>query len=161
MNPVLVETILENRQGETFDVLEALQEIQQCYQYLPEQTLHRVSEALGIPLIEVYRLANFYKAFTLKPRGRHLLTTCLGTACHVQGAPRILDEVITQLGIQPGETTEDEAFTLEAVNCVGACALAPVVIIDGQYYDHVTPGKLRDLLQMVRERDQQEVAVYA
>ena len=161
MKPAMVETILENRQGETFDVLEALLEIQQCYQYLPEEALHRVSKALGIPLIEVFRLANFYKAFTLAPLGRHLLTTCSGTACHVRGAPRILDEVITQLGIQPGETTEDGMFSLEVVNCVGACALAPVVIVDGQYYDHVTPGKLRDLLQGIRERHQQEVAVYA
>ena len=84
-----------------------------------------------MPLIEVFSLANFYKAFSLEPRGRHLLTVCAGTACHVRGAPSMLDEVTAQLEVEPGETTDDRAFTLETVNCLGACALGPVVVIDG------------------------------
>ena len=90
---------------------------------------------MGVPLIEVFRLANFYKAFSLQPRGRHLLTVCTGTACHVRGAPRMLDEVVAELQVEPGETTADRAFTVETVNCLGACALGPVVVIDGKYHD--------------------------
>ncbi len=150
-----VNAILDGKGEEPFDVIEALQDIQETYRYLPEEALYRVSEALGVPLIEVFRLANFYKAFTLEPRGRHLVTVCLGTACHVRGAPRFLDEVLGQLKIQPGQTTEDGAFTIETVNCVGACALAPVVIIDGKYYDHMTPGKLRRLIQAIRKQDEE------
>lgn len=153
MELAALDQILEGKGKEPFDVIEVLQDIQQTYRYLPEDALCLVSEKLGIPLIEVFRLANFYKAFTLKPRGRHLLTVCMGTACHVRGAPRFLDEVLLQLAVQPGETTGDGAFTVETVNCVGACALAPVVILDGKYYDHMTPHKLRDLLNAAREKD--------
>ena len=148
-----IDGLLEGKGAETFDVMEALHEIQALYRYLPEAALIRVSESLETPLIEVFRLANFYKAFSLKPRGKHLLTVCLGTACHVKGAPRFVDEVVWQLGVRPGETTRDGLFTVETVNCVGACALAPVVIIDGKYYDHATPSKLRDLLATVRQHD--------
>lgn len=158
MQQVDVDSILAGKGDDPFDVIEALQDIQETCGYLPEDALHRVSESLGVPLIEVFRLANFYKAFTLQPRGRHLLTVCLGTACHVKGAPRFLDEMLTQLDIQAGETTRDGGFTVETVNCVGACALAPVVIIDGKYYDHMTPAKLRDLLNTVRQQDQEVVA---
>jgi len=103
-------------------------------------------------------LANFYKAFSLKPRGRHLITVCEGTACHVQGSPRLVDEVLSQLKVEAGEPTADGAFTVETVNCVGACALAPVAIIDGKYYEHMTPAKLRDLLEAVRDQDQEVAA---
>ena len=122
----------------------------------PKRRCSRVSEALDVPLIEVFRLANFYKAFSLKPRGRHLITVCEGTACHVQGSPRLVEEVLTQLEVEAGETTPDGAFTVETVNCVGACALAPVVIIDGQYHDHMTAGKLRDSSGVGSERQDQE-----
>ena len=153
MELAALDQILEGKGKEPFDVIEVLQDIQQTYRYLPEDALCLVSEKLGIPLIEVFRLANFYNAFTLKPRGRHLLTVCMGTACHVRGALRFLDEVLLQLAVQPGETTGDGGFTVETVNCVGACALAPVVILDGKYYDHMTPRKLRDLLNSAREKD--------
>jgi NADH:ubiquinone oxidoreductase subunit E len=148
-----VETILEGKGTRPFDVMEALQDIQEEYRYLPEEAMCRVSEALEIPLIEVFRLANFYQTFSLKPRGRHLVTVCEGTACHVQGSPRLVEEVLQRLDVQPGETTQDGAFTAETVNCVGACALAPVVMIDGTYHDHMTPGKLRDCLKTVRQQD--------
>ena len=148
-----VEAILEGKGKRPFDVMEALQDIQEEYRYLPEEAMCLVSETLEVPLIEVFRLANFYSAFSLKPRGRHLITVCEGTACHVQGSPRVVEEVLLQLDVQPGETTKDGEFTVETVNCVGACALAPVVIIDGTYHDHMTPGKLRDLLETVRQQD--------
>jgi NADH:ubiquinone oxidoreductase subunit E len=150
-----VEAILEGKGTSPFDVMEALQDIQAEFRYLPEEAICRVSETLNIPLIEVFRLANFYKAFSLKPRGRHLVTVCEGTACHVQGSPRLVEEVLMQLDVQRGETTKDGAFTVETVNCVGACALAPVMIIDGRYYDHMTPGKLHNLLDAVRQQEQE------
>ncbi len=161
IQPNDLDEILDGRGGEPFAIIEVLQDIQDACHYLPEPALRRVSTVFGVPLIEVYRLANFYKAFSLKPRGRHVITTCLGTACHVRGAPRILDEALAQLGLSgPGETTDDGAVTVETVNCLGACALAPVVVVDGQYYDHMTPAKLRDLLEMIRRQDE-EVRVSA
>ncbi|OFW55783.1 MAG: hypothetical protein A2133_02925 [Actinobacteria bacterium RBG_16_64_13] len=153
-----VDTILENRGAEPFDIIEVLQDLQGLHGYLPEELLCRVSESFAVPLIEVFRLASFYRAFSLKPRGRHLVTVCLGTACHVRGAPRMLDEVVAQLDVEPGETTEDRAFTLETVNCLGACALGPIVVIDGEYHGDMSPGKLRALLGAVRDGDQAVVA---
>jgi NADH:ubiquinone oxidoreductase subunit E len=153
-----VDAILENRGAEPFDIIEVMQDLQELFGYLPEWVLRRVSESLGIPLIEVFRLASFYKAFSLTPRGRHLVTVCTGTACHVRGAPRMLDEVVTELEIEPGQTTEDRVFTIETVNCLGACALGPVVVIDGKYHDHVSPAKLRILLEEIRVGDRELAA---
>lgn len=153
-----IDAVLEERGAEPFDIIEAMQDLQELHGYLPEWVLRRVSEKLGVPLIEVYRLANFYKAFSLEPRGRHLLTVCTGTACHVRGTPKILDEVLAELRVEPGETTADRAFTLETVNCLGACALSPVVVIDGAYHESMTPAKLRALLAEVRAKDQELMA---
>jgi len=153
-----VDEILEGRGSEPFDIIEVLQDLQGLLGYLPEEVLRRVSAAFGVPLIEVFRLASFYKAFSLTPRGRHLLTVCLGTACHVRGAPRMLDEAVAQLKVEPGGTTEDGAFTVETVNCLGACALGPVVVLDGKYHDHMTPAKLRALVGVVRAADRQAAA---
>ena len=153
-----VEDILSRREGKPSELIEVLQDIQEAEGCLSEDAMSLVSERLGVPLIEVYRVANFYKAFSLSPRGRHLITVCMGTACHVRGALRMLDEVIGQLGVEPGETTEDGVFTVERVNCLGACALGPVVVLDGQYHAHMTPGKLRKLIETVRERDSEMVA---
>lgn len=151
----VVDKALEDRGNEPFGVMEALQDIQEKCGYLPEEAMCRVSEVLEVPVIEVFRLANFYKAFSLKPRGRHLITVCTGTACHVQGAGRLAEEALSQLDVAPGETTADGAFTVETVNCVGACALAPVLIVNGKYHAHVTPAKLRDILDAVRQQDQE------
>ena len=148
-----VDEILRDRGVEPFEIIEVLQDLQALHGYLSEEVLRRVSASFDVPLIEVYRLATFYKAFSLKPRGRHLLTVCLGTACHVRGAPRMLDEAAAQLAVKPGETTQDGAFTIETVNCLGACALGPVVILDGEYHDHMTPAKLGALLDAVRASD--------
>jgi NADH:ubiquinone oxidoreductase subunit E len=149
----VIRAALERRGMEPYEILEVLQDLQQSCGYLAEENLRQVSDSFGVPLIEVFRLANFYKAFSLTPRGRHLLTVCLGTACHVRGAPRMLDEIVSQLGVGPGETTEDRAITVETVNCLGACALGPVVVLDGEYHDHMTSAKLRELLSAVRAAD--------
>jgi len=150
--------IVLGRGSDPFDIMEVLQDIQAAYHYLPEEALCRVSETMGVPLIEVFRLANFYKAFSLKPRGRHLITVCMGTACHVRNSPRFLDEVRRRLSVEPGGTTLDGEFTLETVNCLGACALAPVVIMDGKYYEHMTPAKLGSLLGAVRVQEGRPLA---
>lgn len=117
-----VTKLLKNREKSPHELIEALQDVQGEFNYLPEEILRTISEKLEVPLIEVFRVANFYKAFTLMPRGRHLLTVCMGTACHVRGASRFLDEVLSQLKVKPGETTKDGKFTVETVNCLGACA---------------------------------------
>jgi len=150
--------IVQGRGSDPFDIMEVLQDIQAAYHYLPEEALCRVSETMGVPLIEVFRLANFYKAFSLKPRGRHLITVCMGTACHVRNSPRFLDEVRRRLRVEAGGTTQDGEFTLETVNCLGACALAPVVIMDGKYYEHMTPAKLGSLLGAVRVQEGRPLA---
>lgn len=149
--PDTLEKVLEGRPCEPGQLIEVLQDIQQEDGYVSEDAMSAVSDRLEVPLIEVYRVASFYKAFSLAPRGRHLVVVCMGTACHVRGAPRMIDEVVGQLGINPGETTEDGLFTVECVNCLGACALGPVVVLDGKYHDHMTPSKLRKLIQSVRK----------
>jgi NADH:ubiquinone oxidoreductase subunit E len=149
-----IDRIMEGRPRAPGELIEVLQDLQETDGYLAEDALRAVSERLGVPLIEVYRVARFYKAFTLKPRGRHTLTVCMGTACHVRGAPRMLDEVLGQLGVQPGDTTDDGFCTVECVNCLGACALGPVVVFDDVYHDHMTPGKLRRLIRAAREAEE-------
>ena len=150
--------IFEGRSGEPRYLIEVLLDIQQTEGHIPQEVMCSVSERLCVPLIEVYRVASFYKAFSLEPRGRHVVTVCMGTACHVRNAKRMLDEVAGQLGIEPGETTEDKLFTVESVNCLGACALGPVVVLDGVYHHHMTPGKLRKLIQSVRDTEQEATA---
>ncbi len=141
-----VQKILDGHARSRTALIEVLHDIQSTCGYLPEDALKAVSTQLGTPLIEVFRVANFYKAFKLKPVGKHLLTLCMGTACHVRGADKLVDEVSGQFSIQPGETTQDGELTLETVNCLGACALGPVAILDGKLHDHVTYAKLRNLL---------------
>ena len=147
--------ILDARPPEPRFLVEVLQDIQQAEGHLSQDAMCAVSERLSVPQIEVYRVANFYKAFSLQPRGKHVITVCMGTACHVRGAHRMLDEVAGQLGIEAGQTTDDQLFTVESVNCLGACALGPVVVLDGVYHDHMTPGKLRELIQSVRDTEQE------
>ena len=144
--------ILDGRSGQPKYLIEVLQDVQQAEGYIPQEVMCVVSERLRVPLIEVYRVANFYKAFSLQPRGKHVITVCMGTACHVRSAARMFDQVAGQLGIQPGQTTEDQLFTLESVNCLGACALGPIVVLDDVYHHHMTPGKLRKLIQSVCEQ---------
>ncbi len=158
MEPRSVQHVLNTYDGQPQYLVEALQDIQDEHGYISEDAMRAVSEELDVPLIEVYCVANFYKAFSLSPRGRHIVTVCTGTACHVRGAPRLLDEVLGQLGIEPGETTEDGIFTVERVNCLGACALGPIVVLDGDYHRNMTPNKLRKLVQSVQKAEKEVVA---
>ena len=148
-----VRALLAGREGRPDQLIEALQDMQAHFRYLPEEGLRMAAETLGVPPIEVYRVASFYKAFSLTPRGRHQLTVCMGTACHVRGALRMVDVAQAELGIAAGETTQDGAFTLERVNCLGCCALGPVVVLDGEYHGHMNPAKLRTLIAETRAAD--------
>lgn len=141
-----VKSVLDRYQRDQGMLVSILQDIQAEYNYLPKETLTQVSEGLDIPLTQVYSVASFFKAFSLKPRGRHLINVCLGTACHVRGAVRILEEIERKLGIKAGETTKNLKYTLETVNCVGACALGPIVIIDGEYSGQMKTDKVKSLL---------------
>ncbi len=154
-----IDHLFKNRKKSSYELIEVLQDVQENYGYLQEDILRTVSEKLEVPLIEIFRVANFYKSFKLKPDGEHLFTACMGTACHVRGAPKFLDEILGQLNIRPGETTEDGKFTVETVNCLGACALGPIVILDGKYYDHMTAGKLRNLIQKVLKKSKKKAKV--
>jgi NADH-quinone oxidoreductase subunit E len=142
-----IKSILARYQGDAGMLVAILQDVQVEYNYLPREALEKVSEGLDIPLSRVYSVASFFKAFSLKPRGRHLINVCLGTACHVRGTGRVLDEVERELGIRSGETTKDMKYTLETVNCVGACALGPIVVIDGNYSGEMTGSKVKPLLE--------------
>jgi NADH:ubiquinone oxidoreductase subunit E len=147
MQPQALDIILEGRRSQPNQLIEVLQDVQQNYGYVPKEAIESVSQGLGVPLIEVYRVAAFYKAFRLKPSGKHVLTMCTGTACHVRGSHLLRDHATSQLGIKPGEVTPDGLFSVEHVNCLGACALGPIVAENGSYHNHMTPGKLRKLIE--------------
>lgn len=142
-----VRKILGDHDGRPGSLLALLQAIQSACNYLPPGALPMVAEHLQLPLSQVVSVAEFYGSFSLVPRGKHIITFCLGTACHVRGAERILREASQMLDIEPGQTTEDQRFTLETVRCLGACALAPVMMIDGVCHGKMTPKKLRSILQ--------------
>jgi NADH:ubiquinone oxidoreductase subunit E len=142
-----VDTIVDEYGCNRDSLISILQDVQNEYHYLPEDMLRQVARRLELPLIQVYGVATFFKAFSLKPRGEHMVRVCLGTACHVRGAPAVLDEVKRRLGVEPGETTKDMQFTLETVNCLGACALGPLLVMDDKYQGQMSPGKIRKVLR--------------
>jgi NADH-quinone oxidoreductase subunit E len=142
-----VGAILDKHQRDEGLLVSILQDIQAEFNYLPQNALLAVSQGLSIPLSQVYSVATFFKAFSLKLKGRHSVNVCLGTACHVRGAVRILDRLEDELGIKNGETTADLKYTLETVNCVGACALGPIVVVDGEYAGQMNVDKVKPLLE--------------
>jgi len=153
MSPRQIEQILEGRRSQPQQLIEVLQDIQQDYGYLAKSHMKSVSQALGVPEIEVFRVASFYKAFRLKPAGKVVLTLCMGTACHVRNSHLILDQAIGELGVQPGEVTPDGLFSIESVNCLGACAMGPIVKENEIYHHHMNPGKLRRLIETIKRRE--------
>jgi NADH:ubiquinone oxidoreductase subunit E len=133
------------------ELIHILHNVQSEYGFIPPDAISQIAQHLKISESDIYGVLTFYKAFSLKPRGKHIVTICLGTACHVRGAPRILDEFGRQLGIAAGETSEDDQFTLETVNCVGACALGPIAITDGEYHGQVKTGEIEKIIQSISE----------
>jgi NADH-quinone oxidoreductase subunit E len=139
--------IVDKHRGERGELIAILEDIQSKYSYLPEAALREVAETTGRSLVDVYGVATFYKWFSLKPRGKHLLTCCVGTACHVRGAPRVVEELQRQLGTRAGDTTPDGQFTLETQNCLGGCALGPIVVADGHYFSNVATGQVARIIE--------------
>jgi NADH-quinone oxidoreductase subunit E len=142
-----IDQIINKYQGDASSLIQVLLEIQRENRWLPKEALNKVSKKLGVPLNQIQHIATFYKAFSLIPRGRHEVQVCLGTACHVRGGPRILDRVEGVLGIQAGQTTTDMKFTLETVNCLGCCALGPVMVVDGKYHGKIAPTEAEEVLK--------------
>ena len=149
-----VRHIASEWEGERGSLIGLLQRIQLAFNYIPPGALPIVAEKLGLPLGQVCGVVTFYSSFSLEPRGRHLVTCCLGTACHVRGGARIVNEISNLLAIAPGNTTEDRMFTFETVRCLGACALAPVVVIDGKYHGKSRPRRVRRILQDIRATEE-------
>jgi NADH:ubiquinone oxidoreductase subunit E len=142
-----VEAILAAYPKAETSLIQVLQDVNRAYNYLPCHALELVAQALGVPLARVFSVATFYKAFSITPRGKVILRVCQGTACHIRGAPLLVDEFQRHLGIKPGETTANLAFTLETVNCVGACAMAPVVIAGTKYHGELSPAEVPDVIK--------------
>lgn len=149
-----LEQILKGRRSQPHQVIEVLHDIQGSFGYIPEDAMRTVSKELGVPLIEVYRVASFYKAFKLTKQGKYLITICMGTACHVRGAKLLMDQAATQLGLKPNDVSDDGLFSYQHVNCLGACALGPIVTVNGTYYHHMNPAKLRRLIRSLKQAEE-------
>lgn len=147
----LAESIGQDGAGSS--LIAVLEDLQSRYRFLPREAMILVSEGLGLPLSQVYSVATFYNAFSLLPRGRHGICVCVGTACHVRGAQPVLARLEETLGIKPGETTPDWNYSLETVNCLGACALGPIVVVDGKYSGQMVASKVDDLLAQLEQSD--------
>ncbi|MGI6677675.1 MAG: NAD(P)H-dependent oxidoreductase subunit E [Dehalobacterium sp.] len=148
-----VDQIISKYRGDSTALIRLLQDINREFRYLPKEALERVAEKLNIPLSQLYSMATFYKSFKLTPGGQHEIHVCMGTACHVRGSQKILETFSQKLSIQPGETTSDGQYTLETVNCLGACALGPLVTIDGKYSGNLKPKDAEKLLGGLYEKN--------
>ncbi|MFZ3102977.1 MAG: NAD(P)H-dependent oxidoreductase subunit E [Desulfitobacteriaceae bacterium] len=147
MNKDRVDQIIDKHGCEASSLIQVLLDIQSEHHWLPKEALGRVAERLQVPLTRIQHIATFYKAFSLVPKGRHEVHVCMGTACHVRGARRVLDSVQDLIGIKPGETDLDLKFSLETVNCLGCCALGPVMEIDGETHGKMAPAEMADVLK--------------
>ena len=154
-----IDKIIDEYNGDKSALIQILLKIQANNHWLPKPALMWVSERLGVPMSQILNIATFYKAFSLDPKGKHLVRVCLGTACHVRGGPRILDAAEQFLGIEPGETTSDLNFTLEGVNCLGCCALGPVMMVDNTHYGKLAPSKVGEILSKYRAEDTEQIGV--
>ena len=146
MNFQTVEGIIGKHRGKKTALIGILHDIQDRYDYLPDGALRKVAQRLQMDLTNLYGVATFYKSFSLTPKGKHSITLCCGTACHVRGGPKLLREVTQLLKIEPGQTTKDRMFSLEAVNCLGVCAIGPVMLVDEKYYGEMSPVKARKII---------------
>lgn len=143
---VRLHEIISSHQGHNGALIPVLQEAQELYGYLPEEVMRTIAKGLKVPDAQVYGVVTFYAQFRLKPTGRNLIRVCMGTACHVRGAQKVLTEIERQLQVVAGETTPDHKFTLETVACIGACGLAPVMTINGQVFGNMNTGRVPDIL---------------
>lgn len=142
-----IDQIIDKHDGEASSLIQVLLEIQSQNKWLPKAALTRVSEKLAVPMSRILHITTFYKTFSLVPKGRHEVHVCMGTACHVRGAERILDTVEEVTGVKSGETDPDLNFSVETVNCLGCCALGPVLVVDGKYHGNVEPAETAEVLK--------------
>jgi len=146
-----IRSLIDKHEGLKKNLIAILLDIQESFNYLPPDALRLVAKALGLSLIDVLGVATFYRAFSLKPRGKHMCLVCLGTACHVRGGQKILEEIERKLDVPAGENTKDGQFTLETVACLGCCAIGPVVVVDGEYHGHATIRNVAPFLDKYRK----------
>ena len=147
-----VDLVIDRHQEKKTALITILHEIQDKYNHLPEEALRKVASRLRMDLNDLYGVATFYKSFSLTAKGKHSVTLCLGTACHVRGGPRILKEVRKFLNIEPGQTTEDKRFSLNVVNCLGVCAIGPVMLVDGKFYGEMNPVKAKRIIEKLNKK---------
>jgi len=147
MNKEIINQIIDKHNCEAGSLIQILLEIQSENHWLPREALDMVSEKLKVPMSQIQHITTFYKSFSLVPKGRHEVHVCMGTACHVRGAQRVLDSVQDQIGIKPGETDVDLKFSLETVNCLGCCALGPVMVVNSEYHGNIVPAQIEGTLR--------------
>jgi len=148
-----VNGIIEKYQAKRTSLISILHDIQDQYNFLPETALKKVASSLQMDLNDLYGVATFYKSFSLVPKGRHSITLCLGTACHVRGGPKVLRQMKKELGIEPGQTTKDKNFSLEVVNCLGVCAIGPVMVVDGKFYGEMNWGRAKRIVEKIVKKE--------
>lgn len=146
-----MDALLERYRGQPSALIQVLHRAQELYGYLPRKVLQRVAEELNVPLSQVYGVVSFYSFFTIYPKGKHQISVCKGTACYVRGAGQLLERLKDELGLKPGETTDDGQFSLEVVRCLGACSLGPVITVDEDVHARVRPERLSDILTAYRQ----------
>jgi NADH-quinone oxidoreductase subunit E len=151
MEKANIDSIIAKHRSNGNGIISILQDIQAKFSYLPQEALIQVARETGKSLVDIYGVATFYKSFSLNPKGKHHVTCCLGTACHVRGGPTIAEEFQKILAIKPGQTTKDEEFSFDTVACLGACALGPIVVVDGQYFSKVDKKKVKNIVQSVKD----------
>lgn len=149
----IVESIIDSHGEDEKALIQAMLAIQEEFNFLPKEALEKLSKQLNVPMIRVYQVAAFYKVFSLEPRGKHIITVCKGTACHVRGSNMLVDQVNRVLKIGSGETTEDMQFTLEEVNCLGCCAIGPVMTVDNKYYGNMSVSKVERVINKYVEKE--------
>jgi NADH-quinone oxidoreductase subunit E len=141
-----LDSLLERYPEEPRHLISLLQDVQAEYNYISQDAMSSICQHVGVPLTQAWSVATFYSAFSLEPKGEHIIKVCLGTACHLKGSGRLVENMCRDLAIDPGQTTKDLKFTVETVNCLGACALAPVIVMDGKYYGNMNSSKMAKLI---------------
>ena len=151
-----LQEVIEKHKGERGAVMPCLQEAMNIFGYVPQDVQEMIADGLGTTLSEVYGVSTFYSQFSLKPKGKHVIGVCLGTACYVKGSQKIIDRISEELKIQPGDTTEDGLFTLDALRCIGACGIAPAVSINGTVYPKMDPSQVNTVIEKYRKLEEEE-----
>ena len=154
MDMTNIDAIIDRYDSSPSALLAIMQDVQDSERYLPKEAMNRIAEKLAVSISRVYQMATFFESFHLEPRGKHVCTVCMGTACHVRGAQRLVEQLERDLDIPAGGTTEDMMFTIEEVNCVGACALGPLVIINGDYHGNMTSGGLQKVVKKIKKAEE-------